>query len=49
MVKFDKRYTDSIYNQRYISVSFPWSLLRNQTPENEKKLEELYLRIKPPD
>lgn len=55
MVKFDKRYTDSIFNKkcRYIRVNVSrgsfWEMLRNQTPENEKKLEMLYLKVRPSD
>jgi hypothetical protein len=55
MVKFDKRYTDTIYNVGTILLlgtpqldqdSF-WRFMRNQTPENEKKLRELYEQVKP--
>ena len=51
MVKFDKRYLYTIYDKNFISTDVDkkilWEMLRNQTPENEKKLEELYLKVKP--
>jgi len=51
MLKFDKRYYATIYDKNPISTNVDrkilWEMLRNQTPENEKKLEELYLKVKP--
>lgn len=52
MVKFDKRYMDTVYIWKYPRIwlsmdknSLLWELMRNQTPENEKGLEELYLEV----
>lgn len=49
MVKFDKRYTDTIYNKDPANVGINnsqfYEMLRNQTPENEEKLEALYLKV----
>ncbi len=50
MAKFDKRYLNTIYDKNPIKTDIDdntlWQWLRNQTPENEKKLEDLYLKIK---
>jgi len=45
MAKFDKRFVGSTYDQYVKYAGCSWELLRNQTPENEEKLEALYLKI----
>jgi hypothetical protein len=45
MAKFDKRFCGTIYDQYVKYAGCSWELLRNQTPENEEKLEALYLKI----
>ncbi|MBC8274980.1 MAG: hypothetical protein H8E40_08430 [Chloroflexi bacterium] len=61
LAKFDKRYLGTIYDKEvgvqyprdtWTANTFmgrSWDIMRNQTPENEKELEELYQNIKPLD
>jgi len=51
LAKFDKRHLNTIYDKNpaktEISNEVLWEMLRNQTPENEKALRDLYEKVKP--